>query len=234
MYRRCHFTAVSFCCPLEFQTRPLVGHRQRRTTSTSTTTGRTILFCAAAVMVVCLAPATAATTTAWSIARRGGRPASSGGNGLTRRHLWKQCQPNRLWQSAAGFTIATTNDNKIGCFFASSSTAASAAAATTLAPPATSSVALQSMDYSSNNQNDDTSTTTKPAALFLHGLLGNKRNFASIGTSLSQQIQTPRRLIGLDLRNHGMPQSIAFFLKNWSRTRFSIFWMVRVGRTLTI
>lgn len=46
-------------------------------------------------------------------------------------------------------------------------------------------------------------STPKPPAIFLHGLLGNKRNFASIGKSLSQQIHHPRRIVGLDLRNHG-------------------------------
>jgi pimeloyl-ACP methyl ester carboxylesterase len=37
----------------------------------------------------------------------------------------------------------------------------------------------------------------------LHGLLGSKRNFASIGTSLSNQLSRKRRIFGVDLRNHG-------------------------------
>jgi len=40
--------------------------------------------------------------------------------------------------------------------------------------------------------------------LLLHGLLGNKRNFASVATSLSSQLDKKRRVFGLDLRNHGM------------------------------
>jgi pimeloyl-ACP methyl ester carboxylesterase len=37
----------------------------------------------------------------------------------------------------------------------------------------------------------------------LHGLLGSKRNFASLATSLSAQLEAPRRILGVDLRNHG-------------------------------
>jgi pimeloyl-ACP methyl ester carboxylesterase len=44
---------------------------------------------------------------------------------------------------------------------------------------------------------------TAPPVLFLHGLLGNKRNFATIARSLSGQLQKQRRIVGLDLRNHG-------------------------------
>jgi predicted alpha/beta-fold hydrolase len=65
-------------------------------------------------------------------------------------------------------------------------------------------VTLKHMDYATTTLSSSSSSQShKPAAIFLHGLLGNKRNFCSIGTSLSQQMQTPRRLIGLDLRNHG-------------------------------
>jgi esterase len=71
-------------------------------------------------------------------------------------------------------------------------------------------VALKHMEYgkvdAAQNSSSSFLAKEKPAALFLHGLLGNKRNFASIGASLSQQIASPRRLIGLDLRNHGENQ----------------------------
>eukprot|EP00584_Thalassiosira_punctigera_P025642 CAMPEP_0172555308 /NCGR_PEP_ID=MMETSP1067-20121228/58346_1 /TAXON_ID=265564 ORGANISM="Thalassiosira punctigera, Strain Tpunct2005C2" /NCGR_SAMPLE_ID=MMETSP1067 /ASSEMBLY_ACC=CAM_ASM_000444 /LENGTH=395 /DNA_ID=CAMNT_0013343823 /DNA_START=199 /DNA_END=1386 /DNA_ORIENTATION=- len=39
--------------------------------------------------------------------------------------------------------------------------------------------------------------------IFLHGLLGNKRNFASLASSLSTQLQKPRPIYTVDLRNHG-------------------------------
>lgn len=39
--------------------------------------------------------------------------------------------------------------------------------------------------------------------LMLHGLLGNKKNFSSVATSLDRQLRKKRRLIGVDLRNHG-------------------------------
>jgi alpha/beta hydrolase fold len=46
-----------------------------------------------------------------------------------------------------------------------------------------------------------------PPVLLLHGLLGNKRNFATIATSLARQLDRKRRLFGLDLRNHGTSPS---------------------------
>ena len=39
--------------------------------------------------------------------------------------------------------------------------------------------------------------------LFLHGLLGSKRNFATLGKTLGIQLDKPRRVLGVDLRNHG-------------------------------
>jgi esterase len=39
--------------------------------------------------------------------------------------------------------------------------------------------------------------------LFLHGLLGSKRNFATLGKMLGIQLDKPRRILGIDLRNHG-------------------------------
>lgn len=47
------------------------------------------------------------------------------------------------------------------------------------------------------------SSTEKPPVILLHGLLGQKRNFLSLGTSLASQLETPRRIFALDLRNHG-------------------------------
>ena len=47
------------------------------------------------------------------------------------------------------------------------------------------------------------STPTHPPVILLHGLLGNKRNFASLASSLSSQLKIPRSIYTLDLRNHG-------------------------------
>ena len=47
------------------------------------------------------------------------------------------------------------------------------------------------------------STSSHPPVILLHGLLGNKRNFASLATSLSSQLRIPRSIYTLDLRNHG-------------------------------
>jgi len=39
--------------------------------------------------------------------------------------------------------------------------------------------------------------------ILLHGLLGQKRNFSSMGNSLASQLKNKRRIFALDLRNHG-------------------------------
>ena len=47
------------------------------------------------------------------------------------------------------------------------------------------------------------SLSLEPPVLFLHGLLGSKRNFASLGASLASQLDNKRRILAMDLRNHG-------------------------------
>jgi esterase len=42
-----------------------------------------------------------------------------------------------------------------------------------------------------------------PPLVLLHGLLGSKRNFVSLAKALGNQLEKPRRIVGLDLRNHG-------------------------------
>lgn len=39
--------------------------------------------------------------------------------------------------------------------------------------------------------------------ILLHGLLGSKKNFASLGSSLERQLKKSRRVFAVDLRNHG-------------------------------
>jgi hypothetical protein len=65
-------------------------------------------------------------------------------------------------------------------------------------------VELCHTEYLATTTSKSLMTTTRPPALFLHGLLGNKRNFASIARSLGPQLEHPRRIVGLDLRNHGV------------------------------
>ena len=48
-----------------------------------------------------------------------------------------------------------------------------------------------------------TDTSTAPPVLLLKGLLGSKRNFSTIGASLAAQLLKKRRIVGVDLRNHG-------------------------------
>jgi esterase len=71
-----------------------------------------------------------------------------------------------------------------------------------------------------------TGTGTSTPVLLLHGLLGSKRNFASLAKSLGNQLETKRRILAVDLRNHGdsvdwrddmsyasMAEDVAAFLK---------------------
>ena len=44
---------------------------------------------------------------------------------------------------------------------------------------------------------------SKPPVIIVHGLLGQSRNFASIAQSLAAQLQFKRRILTVDLRNHG-------------------------------
>jgi esterase len=65
-------------------------------------------------------------------------------------------------------------------------------------------VELKWCDFASGSSDDnDSSTDVHTPVILLHGLLGSKRNFASIATSLASQLERKRRIIGLDLRNHG-------------------------------
>lgn len=57
-------------------------------------------------------------------------------------------------------------------------------------------VDLQSMTFMEETSEHD-------PVILLHGLLGQKRNFASLGNALAKQLQKKRQIFALDLRNHG-------------------------------
>ena len=72
------------------------------------------------------------------------------------------------------------------------------------APPVRSTtVPLAYTDYYSSSTTTTTATEQRPPAIFVHGLLGNKRNFVSLARSLGDRLQHPRTLVGVDLRHHG-------------------------------
>ena len=58
-------------------------------------------------------------------------------------------------------------------------------------------VSLQWTDFYNPGDSGET------PVLLLHGLLGSKRNFASLASSLGNRLEKQRRIIGVDLRNHG-------------------------------
>merc|ERR1712039_380949 len=46
------------------------------------------------------------------------------------------------------------------------------------------------------------SSTTTPV-IFIHGLLGQKRNFGTLVKLLDEKLETKRHIISIDMRNHG-------------------------------
>ena len=64
-------------------------------------------------------------------------------------------------------------------------------------------VQLSYSEFQPSNKGTTTSQQHHPPVILLHGLLGNKRNFASLASSLSTQLQNPRSIYTVDLRNHG-------------------------------
>jgi pimeloyl-ACP methyl ester carboxylesterase len=66
-------------------------------------------------------------------------------------------------------------------------------------------ISLEWMEYFSPTTEADEKCeqTQQIPVLFLHGLLGNKRNFATCAKMLAVQLDKKRRIMGLDLRNHG-------------------------------
>jgi pimeloyl-ACP methyl ester carboxylesterase len=69
----------------------------------------------------------------------------------------------------------------------------------------TGTVSLAWTEFFSPKAASDPTTTATPV-LLLHGLLGSKRNFSSLGRMLGIQLDQPRRILGVDLRNHGDSQ----------------------------
>jgi hypothetical protein len=110
--------------------------------------------------------------------------------GRHRRTLAQQQQQQRhaLLQSFSSTTTTTTAD-----------------------APSASVVALKHVEFAAATAGGGAQGEgERPPVIFLHGLLGNKRNFASISASLAQQLEWRRRIYGLDLRNHG-----AFACLHW-------------------
>ena len=64
-------------------------------------------------------------------------------------------------------------------------------------------VTLNWMEFHNPEQHTQSQQQQHTPVLLLHGLLGNKRNFATLASSLGAQLDQPRRIVGVDLRNHG-------------------------------
>ena len=66
-------------------------------------------------------------------------------------------------------------------------------------------ISLEWTEYFSPT-NEGNSKCEQTPVLFLHGLLGSKRNFATCANMLAAQLDKKRRIMGVDLRNHGDTQ----------------------------
>ena len=82
-------------------------------------------------------------------------------------------------------------------------------------------ISLEWMEYFSPRA-EGTSDQQETPVLFLHGLLGSKRNFASCANMLAVQLDKKRRILGVDLRNHGNTQPWSEESK-WSQNIFVAF-----------
>ena len=95
----------------------------------------------------------------------------------------------------------------------SSSTTMLQSATASTSASSTSPVSLRFIEFPSPSQDSPLSTSEQqdPPVILLHGLLGSKRNFVSLGTLLVKQLRKKRRVLAVDLRNHG-----AFFAASCS------------------
>jgi len=162
-------------------------HRRRRQRPTSS--ARLSIFCVGTSLCLIHFVMTASPSTAFSFSSRaaaGWRP-----NGAA---AWS----NRVSVSG-NFKVQSGPPLKASTLTTTTTTETPSATRSSLS--ATAAVELKYMDFCrANNRLVDSSLF--PVVL-LHGLLGNKRNFATIGTSLSSQLERKRRIVGVDLRNHG-------------------------------
>jgi pimeloyl-ACP methyl ester carboxylesterase len=98
--------------------------------------------------------------------------------------------------SVNSFSLNQSTKNSIKNIRRKSSLTSRLNQSTTTSQETASSVSLQWTDFYNTDQ-------ANTPVLLLHGLLGSKRNFASLASSLGAQLEKQRRIIAVDLRNHG-------------------------------
>jgi len=79
------------------------------------------------------------------------------------------------------------------------------------------------------------SPPTAHPVIFVHGLLGNGKNFVSIAESLSMSLLKKRRLLSVDLRNHGSsPHESSMTYEEMAGDIFSVMESERIDRAVII
>ena len=130
---------------------------------------------------------------------------NSGNSFLSIQRRIRPIPTNRLVVVSSSITTRTTTTTQLFSSTTQSTAASSASTSTTTATT----VDLSYTEWTARHAHDSTASASStslrspPPVVFLHGLLGNKKNFASLARSLANQLRTPRRIFGIDLRNHG-------------------------------
>ena len=122
----------------------------------------------------------------------------SGSTRLQRITVQEFSTREQNYQQTKKITRSRNNDNFASELFSTSHTAEQEAL-----------ISLKWMEYfSPETQVNSTSKRNQQhtPVLFLHGLLGSKRNFATCAQMLAVQLEKKRRILGVDLRNHGDTQ----------------------------
>ena len=159
--------------------------------------GNTVGIVMVAVVLLGSAASAWTPTTTETMRLRRMLPSYNSYNGNSFPSIQRTIRPiptNRRSSSSSLSTPSTTTTTL-------SSTTQSTAAATS--STTTTTVDLSYTEWTARAHDSTTASSSLPPVVFLHGLLGNKKNFASLARSLANQLRTPRRIFGIDLRNHG-------------------------------
>jgi hypothetical protein len=125
---------------------------------------------------------------------------------ITRSILTNVFSPRRIERATFHFQTSSSSSSRSRCHANSHSREfqrLGSSISSTSGTDISTSTSLVDLCWAEFSEGGETHTYRAPPVLLLHGLLGSKRNFASLGTSLAAQLQQKRRIYAVDLRNHG-------------------------------